>query len=76
MEEEILKKRGSWYSYQGETVDQGRANTKEWLQENPDIRSTIKRKIQEAIGIVEKSGSPGEDEMSEEGESDEGNGSE
>lgn len=37
----ILDKKGAWYAYQGENIGQGRANTKIFLDENPDIRETI-----------------------------------
>ena len=37
----IIDKKGAWYAYQGENVGQGRANTKIFLDENPDIRETI-----------------------------------
>ena len=37
----ILDKKGAWYAYQGENIGQGRANTKIFLDENPEIRETI-----------------------------------
>ncbi len=54
VEEKIIEKRGSWYSYDGETIAQGRSATKEWLEEHPDIRASIKRQIQLALGIIEE----------------------
>ncbi|MFB6279467.1 MAG: recombinase RecA [Salinibacter sp.] len=47
----ILEKRGSWYSYEDETIAQGRENTKEWLDENPEAREEIKDAIRQEIGL-------------------------
>ncbi len=37
----IIDKKGAWYAYKGENIGQGRANTKIFLDENPEIRETI-----------------------------------
>jgi len=37
----IIDKKGAWYAYKGENIGQGRANTKTYLDENPDVRETI-----------------------------------
>ena len=50
-EHDILQKRGSWYSYQDETIAQGRENTKEWLQDNPEQREEIKSALRGEIGL-------------------------
>jgi recombination protein RecA len=63
VEEDILEKRGSWYSYEGETIAQGRSATKEWLEENPEIRASIKRQIRVALGLIDE-----EDAEEEEGQ--------
>ncbi len=63
-EYDILQKRGSWYSYEDETIAQGRENTKEWLKENPEEREAIKSAIRKEIGL-----SAGEEE--EEGDEEE-----
>lgn len=51
-EHEILQKRGSWYSYEDETIAQGRENTKEWLQEHPEEREDIKSALRKELGLV------------------------
>ena len=53
-EYDILQKRGSWYSYEDETIAQGRENTKEWLEENPEEREDIKEAIRREIGLLEE----------------------
>ena len=35
---DIVEKSGSWYSYNGERLGQGRENAKQFLKENPDIQ--------------------------------------
>ncbi len=51
-EYDILQKRGSWYSYQDETIAQGRENTKEWLEENDEQRDEIKSALRGEIGLA------------------------
>ncbi len=41
----ILEKSGAWYSYKGEKVGQGKENVKEWLKNNPDLRSEIESRV-------------------------------
>ncbi len=61
-EHDILQKRGSWYSYEDETIAQGRENTKQWLEENREEREEIKAAIREEIGLA----TGGEEDESEE----------
>ena len=62
-EHDVLQKRGSWYSYEDETIAQGRENTKEWLEENPEEREAITSAIRAGIGL-----STDEEDEAEEGE--------
>jgi recombination protein RecA len=48
----IIEKSGSWYSYNGERVGQGRENVKRFFQDNPDLFSTIETKVREAVGLL------------------------
>ncbi len=50
----IIEKSGSWYSYQGERIGQGRENVKRFLGENKDICDDIYQKAREALGFVKK----------------------
>jgi recombination protein RecA len=54
VEAEIVDKSGSWYSYNGERIGQGRENVKRFLNENADIYEDIYQKIREAIGLSEE----------------------
>ncbi|MGB5748595.1 MAG: recombinase RecA [Desulfobacterales bacterium] len=51
---DIIDKSGSWYSYQGERIGQGRENVKRFLAENQDMYDDIYQKCREALGFVEK----------------------
>ncbi len=41
----IIQKSGSWYSYEGERMGQGRENAKEYLKNNDEIAQIIKKQI-------------------------------
>src|SRR5690606_41878560 len=51
LEEDVIQKSGSWYSYNGERLGQGRENSKQFLKEHPEIRKEIAGKIREAYGL-------------------------
>ncbi len=48
----VVKKSGTWYSYDGERIGQGRENSKKFLHENPEIREKIRAEIIKASGVV------------------------
>ncbi len=48
----IVEKAGSWFSYNGERVGQGRNNARNFLIENPDICNEIEMKIRAHAGLV------------------------
>ena len=43
----ILEKSGSWYSYQGERIGQGRENVKTYLKERPELMNSLEAQIKE-----------------------------
>jgi len=43
----IIEKSGTWFSYKGERIGQGRANAKQYLKSNPKIMEEIEKKIRE-----------------------------
>ena len=48
----VIEKSGSWLSYKGERVGQGRENAKQFLKDNTDIRQTIELEVRRALGLV------------------------
>nr|WP_255758750.1 recombinase RecA [Neisseria lisongii] len=47
----IIEKSGSWYSYNGNKIGQGKDNVRLWLKENPEIANEIDAKIRSAVGV-------------------------
>jgi recombination protein RecA len=42
---EIIKKSGSWFSYNGDRIAQGRDNTREFLKNHPEIAADVEKKV-------------------------------
>ena len=42
---DIVEKSGSWFSYNGDRIGQGRENVKRYLQDNPEILEDIEKKV-------------------------------
>lgn len=62
---DIVEKSGSWFSYNGERIGQGRENVKKYLEDNPEIMEEIDQKIRNNFEqAFEKS--LGEEELSSE----------
>jgi recombination protein RecA len=51
IENHIIEKSGSWFSYGDVRIGQGRENAKQFLIENPDLASEIENKVRRALGI-------------------------
>ncbi len=49
----VVEKSGSWFSYGGERLGQGRENCKQFLHENPDIAAEIEEKIRITLGLIQ-----------------------
>ena len=45
VEAKIIEKAGSWYSYAGDRIGQGRENVKNFLEENPDILEKVESEL-------------------------------
>jgi recombination protein RecA len=48
----IIEKSGSWLSYKGERIGQGRENAKQFLKDNQDILQTIELEVRRALGLI------------------------
>jgi len=51
VEQNIIEKSGTWYTYKNERIGQGRENAKKWLQENHTILLDLEAKIRETLGL-------------------------
>jgi recombination protein RecA len=49
----IIEKSGSWYSYDGERIGQGRENVKRFLRENADLFAAVSVKVRESLGLAD-----------------------
>ena len=48
----VVEKSGSWYSYNGERIGQGRDNAKAFLKQNPDLANKIEAAIRANAGLI------------------------
>ena len=51
VEHGFVRKSGSWFTYEGEQLGQGKENARNFLIENPEIANEIEKKIKEKLGI-------------------------
>ena len=50
----IIDKSGSWYSYDGERIGQGRLNVIKFLENNPDMYNSALIRVKESLGLSKK----------------------
>jgi recombination protein RecA len=48
----VLEKSGSWFSYEGQRVGQGRENAKAFLKQNPEVSQRIESAIRQNAGLI------------------------
>lgn len=48
----LLEKSGAWYSYQGNKIGQGKANSAKYLEDNPEVARTIEGLIREKLLVA------------------------
>ncbi len=48
----ILEKSGTWLSYKGERIGQGRENARVFLRENAEIREKIEHELRKSLGLI------------------------
>jgi len=48
----IVDKSGSWYSYNGERIGQGRENARQFLKDHPEVLAQIDAQVRAALGLV------------------------
>ncbi|MGH9515439.1 MAG: recombinase RecA [Terriglobales bacterium] len=48
----ILEKSGSWYSYKGERIGQGRENARQFLKDNKDLMAKLETEVRKALGLI------------------------
>ncbi|MGA2595313.1 MAG: DNA recombination/repair protein RecA, partial [Bryobacteraceae bacterium] len=48
----VIEKSGSWFSYKGDRIGQGRENARQFLKDNADIRQTIDTELRRQLGLL------------------------
>jgi len=48
----IVEKSGSWYSYKGERIGQGRENARQFLKDNKDIFAKLDAEVRKQLGLT------------------------
>jgi recombination protein RecA len=48
----LVEKSGSWFSYKGDRIGQGRENARQFLKDNPDIRQTLDTELRKLLGLI------------------------
>jgi recombination protein RecA len=51
VEQNIVRKSGAWYTYEGDQLGQGKENARTFLRDNPDLANEIEKKIKEKLGV-------------------------
>src|SRR5438105_2291243 len=51
VEQSLVEKSGTWYTFKNERIGQGRENAKKWLQENPAALNDLEVKVRDALGL-------------------------
>jgi recombination protein RecA len=51
VEQGLIEKSGTWYTYKNERIGQGRENARKWLQENAAVLLDLEAKIRETLGL-------------------------
>ncbi|WP_136609855.1 recombinase RecA [Sinomonas albida] len=51
VEHGIIKKSGSWFTYDGDQLGQGMENSRRFLRDNPELAEELERLIKEKLGV-------------------------
>ena len=60
VEHGLVRKSGSWFTYEGDQLGQGKENARGFLRDNPDLADEIEKKIKEKLGIGARIDAPAE----------------
>jgi recombination protein RecA len=63
LSKDILQRSGSWFSYEGNRVAQGRENVRQYLKQNPQVADEIEAKIRALLAAEKKPNQPDVDEQ-------------
>ena len=49
----VVKKSGSWFTYEGDQLGQGRENVRNFLKDNPAVTEEIENKVKVEFGLID-----------------------
>ncbi|MFF2267656.1 recombinase RecA [Cellulosimicrobium cellulans] len=58
VEHGFVRKSGSWFTYGGDQLGQGKENARSFLRDNPDLANELEKKIKEKLGVGAKIDAP------------------
>ncbi len=61
----IIEKAGSWYSFEGERIGQGRENVKEYLNTHPEVMNRVEKLLLDSLKPKEEKEAPAKEEISQ-----------
>jgi len=54
----LVEKSGSWFSYKGERIGQGRENARQFLKDNKDTYAKLDTEVRKALGLTSATAQP------------------
>ena len=51
VENNLVEKSGSWFSFQGDRIGQGRENARQFIRDNPDVKATLNRELRVRLNL-------------------------
>jgi recombination protein RecA len=51
VDHKVIEKSGSWYAVDGERIGQGRETARQFLKDNPDVRTEIDTRLRKGLGL-------------------------
>ena len=60
VDHKVVEKSGAWFAFDGERMGQGRENARQFLKDNPDIRTEVDTRLRKGMGLplLERSAEP------------------
>jgi recombination protein RecA len=61
VEHGLVRKSGSWFTYEGDQLGQGKENARKFLRDNPDLANEIEKRIKEKLGVGARLDAPADE---------------
>ncbi|WEV41527.1 recombinase RecA [Bifidobacterium sp. ESL0682] len=68
LQSDVVKKSGSWFTYEGDQLGQGRENVRQFLKDNPALTEEIERKVKVKYGLIPDDSQPADGGDADKGE--------